>query len=112
MRGVPWPARTSIGANSTTGRCTAPCRRRYRGPTWIERCVSSDSILGGQRLTGLRLQTELETGQRPGLPRLQAIELYPDFTRDRFGDSLSVRALNSPEQWGASDHCRLEIKIA
>ena len=39
--------------------------------------------LGGQRLTGLRLQTELETGQRPGLPRLQAIELYPDFTRDR-----------------------------
>ena len=25
----------------------------------------------------------LETGQRPGLPRLQAIELYPDFTRDR-----------------------------
>ena len=46
--------------------------------------VSLGSIqLGGQRLTGLRLQTELETGQRPGLPRLQAIELYPDFTRDR-----------------------------
>ena len=38
--------------------------------------------LGGQRLTALRLQTELETGQRPRLPRLQAIELYPDFTRD------------------------------
>ena len=39
--------------------------------------------LGGQRLTGLLLQTELETGQRPRLPRLQAIELYPDCTRDR-----------------------------
>ena len=38
--------------------------------------------LGGQRLTALRLQTELEPGQRPRLPRLQAIELYPDFTRD------------------------------
>ena len=38
--------------------------------------------LGGQRLTGLLLQTELDTGQRPRLPRLQAIELYPDFTRD------------------------------
>ena len=33
--------------------------------------------------TGLLLQTELETAQRPGLPHLQAIELYPDFTRDR-----------------------------
>ena len=39
--------------------------------------------LGGQRLTGLRLQTELETGQRPRLPRLQAIELQTDFSRDR-----------------------------
>ena len=34
------------------------------------------------------------------------------FASDSFGDSLSVRALNSPEQWGPSDHCRLEIKIA
>ena len=47
-------------------------------PMW--RLAASSS--GGQRLTGLRLQTELETGQRPRLPRLQAIELYPDFTRD------------------------------
>ena len=27
-------------------------------------------------------------------------------------DSVSVRALNAPEQWGPSDHCRLEIKVS
>ena len=39
--------------------------------------------LGGQRLTGLRLQTQLDTGQRTDLPRLQAIDLHTDFSRDR-----------------------------
>ena len=33
------------------------------------------------------------------------------FASDSFGDSLTVRALNSPEQWGPSDHCQLEIEI-
>ena len=27
-------------------------------------------------------------------------------------DSVSVRALNEPEQWGPSDHCRLEIEVS
>ncbi|MDE0002188.1 MAG: hypothetical protein OXQ29_05805 [Rhodospirillaceae bacterium] len=26
-------------------------------------------------------------------------------------DSLSVRALNAPEEWGPSDHCRIEIEL-
>ena len=26
-------------------------------------------------------------------------------------DSVSVRAINEPEQWGPSDHCRLEIEV-
>ena len=29
-----------------------------------------------------------------------------------FADSLTVRALNAADQWGPSDHCRLEIEIA
>ena len=39
--------------------------------------------LGGQRRAGLLLQTPLETGQRPRLPRLQPVEFHADFTRDR-----------------------------
>ena len=27
-------------------------------------------------------------------------------------DSLSVRALNEPEDWGPSDHCRVAIDLA
>lgn len=34
------------------------------------------------------------------------------FASDGFADSLTVRALNEPDQWGLSDHCRLEIEIA
>ena len=26
--------------------------------------------------------------------------------------SMSVRALNGPEEWGPSDHCRLEIEVS
>ena len=34
------------------------------------------------------------------------------FASAGFADSMAVRALNSPEQWGPSDHCRLQIEIA
>ena len=27
-------------------------------------------------------------------------------------DSVSVRALNEPDEWGPSDHCRLEIMVS
>ena len=33
------------------------------------------------------------------------------FASESLADSISVRALNSPEEWGPSDHCRLEITI-
>ena len=32
------------------------------------------------------------------------------FASRGFADALSVRALNDPEEWGQSDHCRIEIK--
>ena len=34
------------------------------------------------------------------------------FASRGFHESINVRALNSPEEWGASDHCRLMIEIS
>ena len=34
------------------------------------------------------------------------------FASTRLADSLKVRALNRPEEWGPSDHCRIEIGLA
>ena len=33
------------------------------------------------------------------------------FASEGLADSVSVCALNEPEQWGSSDHCRLEIEV-
>ena len=33
------------------------------------------------------------------------------FASEGFADSLTVRALNRPEGWGPSDHCRVEIEL-
>ncbi len=34
------------------------------------------------------------------------------FASKGFADTISVRALNSPEEWGPSDHCRIEILVS
>ncbi len=34
------------------------------------------------------------------------------FASKGFVDSIAVRALNLPEEWGASDHCRIEILVS
>lgn len=34
------------------------------------------------------------------------------FASKEMAESVSVRALNEPEQWGPSDHCRLEISVS
>lgn len=34
------------------------------------------------------------------------------FASKGMADSVCVRALNEPEQWGPSDHCRLEIEVS
>ena len=51
--------------------------------------------LRGQRLTGLLLQPQLETGQRPDLPPLQAIDLHTEFTRNRV-ERLATQAAATP----------------
>ena len=33
------------------------------------------------------------------------------FASEVLADSLTVRALNAPDQWGPSDHCCVEIEI-
>ena len=34
------------------------------------------------------------------------------FASRRLADSVSVRAINEPEQWGPSDHCRIGIEVS
>ena len=34
------------------------------------------------------------------------------FASTDLANSLTVRALNAPEEWGPSDHCRIEIELA
>ena len=34
------------------------------------------------------------------------------FASRGLADSVSVRALNEPAQWGPSDHCRLAIEVS
>ena len=34
------------------------------------------------------------------------------FASEELADSLSVRALNEPDEWGPSDHCRIEIEVS
>jgi hypothetical protein len=34
------------------------------------------------------------------------------FASDRLAERVRVRALNEPDQWGPSDHCRVEIQVA
>ncbi len=35
-----------------------------------------------------------------------------DFVFASTGMNVSVRALNEPEEWGPSDHCRIEIEVS
>lgn len=34
------------------------------------------------------------------------------FASNGLSESVSVRALNEPDEWGPSDHCRLEIEVS
>ena len=34
------------------------------------------------------------------------------FASQGMTDSVAVRALNEPEEWGPSDHCRVEIEVS
>ncbi len=45
-------------------------------------------------------------------PQTATLQLDYVFASEGFSDSVSVRALNSPEEWGPSDHCRLEILVS
>ena len=44
-------------------------------------------------------------------PKTAARQLDYVFASVELVDSLSVRALNAPEEWGPSDHCRIEIEL-
>ena len=45
-------------------------------------------------------------------PETAARQLDYVFASTDFADSLTVQALNEPQEWGPSDHCRIEIELA
>lgn len=45
-------------------------------------------------------------------PETAVRQLDHVFASTDLADSLKVRALNAPEEWGPSDHCRVEIELA
>ena len=47
-----------------------------------------------------------------GDPATAAIQLDYAFASRGFHNNIEVRAMNSVEEWGASDHCRLLIEVA
>ena len=49
---------------------------------------------------------------RQGSPAAATRQLDFVFASRGFADSVRVRAMNEPEQWGPSDHCRLEIEVS
>ena len=44
-------------------------------------------------------------------PKTATRQLDYVFASESLIDSVKVRALNSPEEWGPSDHCRIEIEV-
>ncbi len=47
-----------------------------------------------------------------GAPAAATRQLDFVFASRGLGDTVRVRALNAPDEWGPSDHCRLEIEVA
>ena len=45
-------------------------------------------------------------------PMTAARQLDYVFASTELAGSLNVRALNAPEEWGPSDHCRIEVELA
>lgn len=44
-------------------------------------------------------------------PETATSQLDYVFASESMADSVKVRALNRPEEWGPSDHCRIEIEV-
>ena len=44
-------------------------------------------------------------------PATAATQLDYAFASRGFHESVTVRAMNHPDEWGASDHCRLLIEV-
>lgn len=45
-------------------------------------------------------------------PETATSQLDYVFASESMADSVEVRALNRPEEWGPSDHCRIEIRVS
>ena len=47
-----------------------------------------------------------------GSPERPTGQLDHVFASRGFSEAITVRALNTPAEWGASDHCRLVIEVS
>ena len=61
-------------------------------------------------LDSKNVPTYYSTGQKTPAAATRQLDFV--FTSRGLADSVSVRAINEPEQWGPSDHCRLEIQVS
>ena len=53
------------------------------------------------------------TYYRPGQsPQTCTRQLDFVFASGKLAERVRVKALNEPDQWGPSDHCRVEIEVA
>ncbi len=58
----------------------------------------------------MNVPTYYSTGQKTPAAATRQLDFV--FASKGLADSVSVCAINEPEQWGPSDHCRLEIEVS
>ncbi len=81
----------------------------FAGPKQSDEGDRPDSPIPWDYEIGRMVPTYHTTRQTPSTATGQ---LDYVFASKGFADSISVRALNSPEEWGPSDHCRIEILVS
>lgn len=81
----------------------------FAGPKQSDEGEQPDSPIAWDPDIGSMVPTYHTTRQRPETATGQ---LDYVFASKGFSDSISVRALNSPDEWGPSDHCRIEIQVS
>ena len=81
----------------------------FAGPKQPDEGEHSDSPIAWDPDIGRMVPTYHTTRQSPATATGQ---LDYVFASKGFADTISVRAMNSVEEWGSSDHCRIEILVS
>lgn len=87
---------------------------RFVGPRWPDACTQSDPQRPYLLPDTRNVPTFLTAAQKKSLLNESIIsgnQLDYVFASQGFGDNVRAYAVNCPEQWGPSDHCRIRIDI-